>query len=125
MPNAHAKRVVSLIASATEIICALGARDLLVGRSHECDFPPDVRRLPFLTEPKFLTTGTSYEIDARVKAIVQEGLAVYRVCRAPLVQSWTPAEANLSPSETDAGTPNGWVQGGQDMLATSPTLPKY
>jgi len=79
MPNAHAKRVVSLIASATEIICALGARDLLVGRSHECDFPPDVRRLPSLTEPKFRTTGTSYEIDARVKAIVQEGLAVYRV----------------------------------------------
>jgi ABC-type hemin transport system substrate-binding protein len=32
------KRMVSLIASATEIICALGARDLLVGRSHECDF---------------------------------------------------------------------------------------
>jgi ABC-type Fe3+-hydroxamate transport system substrate-binding protein len=79
MTNAHPKRVVSLIASATEIICALGARDLLVGRSHECDFPPDVRRLPSLTEPKFRTTGTSYDIDARVKAIVQEGLAVYRV----------------------------------------------
>ena len=79
MTNAHPKRVVSLIASATEIICALGARDLLVGRSHECDFPPDVRRLPSLTEPKFLTTGTSYDIDARVRAIVQEGLAVYRV----------------------------------------------
>ena len=79
MPNAHPKRVVSLIASATEIICALGARDLLVGRSHECDFPPDVRPLSSLTEPKFLTTGTSYDIDARVRAIVQEGLAVYRV----------------------------------------------
>ena len=62
MPNAHAKRVVSLIASATEIICALGARDLLVGRSHECDFPLDVRRLPSLTEPKFRTTGTSYVV---------------------------------------------------------------
>jgi iron complex transport system substrate-binding protein len=69
MTNAHPKRVVSLIASATEIICALGARDLLVGRSHECDFPPDVTRLPSLTEPKFLVTGTSYDIDARVKAI--------------------------------------------------------
>jgi iron complex transport system substrate-binding protein len=71
--------VVSLIASATEIVCALGARDLLVGRSHECDFPPEVARLPSLTEPKFLVTGTSYDIDARVKAIVQEGLSVYRV----------------------------------------------
>jgi iron complex transport system substrate-binding protein len=37
MTNAQPKRVVSLIASATEIICALGAGNLLVGRSHECD----------------------------------------------------------------------------------------
>ena len=82
MTNAHPKRVVSLIASATEIICALSAREFLVGRSHECDFPPDVRRLPSLTEPKFLTTGTSYDIDARVKAIVQEGArGIPRRCR--------------------------------------------
>jgi iron complex transport system substrate-binding protein len=79
MTNGQYKRVVSLIASATEIVCALGARDLLVGRSHECDFPPDVTRLPSLTDPKFPLTGTSYDIDARVKAILQEGLSVYRV----------------------------------------------
>jgi iron complex transport system substrate-binding protein len=79
MTDVKPKRVVSLIASATEIVCALGARDLLVGRSHECDFPPELARLPSLTEPKFLVTGTSYDIDARVKAIVQEGLSVYRV----------------------------------------------
>jgi hypothetical protein len=60
------KRAVSLIASATEIVCALGACDLLVGRSHECDFPRDVTRLPSLTEPKFPVSGTSYDIDARV-----------------------------------------------------------
>jgi iron complex transport system substrate-binding protein len=71
--------VVSLIASATEVVCALGARDLLVGRSHECDFPPDIARLPSLTQPKFPVSGTSYDIDARVKAILQEGLSVYRV----------------------------------------------
>ncbi len=72
-------RIVSLIASATEIVCALGFEDALVGRSHECDFPPSVKRLPVCTEPKFPVEGSSYEIDQRVKAILQEGLSVYRV----------------------------------------------
>jgi iron complex transport system substrate-binding protein len=72
-------RIVSLIASATEIVCALGFGEDLVGRSHECDFPPSVKRLPTCTGPKFPVDGTSYEIDARVKALVQEGLSVYRV----------------------------------------------
>jgi iron complex transport system substrate-binding protein len=72
-------RVVSLIASATEIVCALGFEGDLVGRSHECDFPPSVRRLPVCTEPKFNVEGSSYEIDQRVKAVLQEGLSVYRV----------------------------------------------
>ncbi|MBY0526469.1 MAG: cobalamin-binding protein [Gemmataceae bacterium] len=72
-------RVVSLIASATEIVCALGFEEQLVGRSHECDFPPWVRRLPVCTEPKFNVHGSSYEIDQRVKAILQESLSVYRV----------------------------------------------
>lgn len=71
--------MVSLIASATEIVCALGARNLLVGRSHECDFPPGIACLPSLTEPKFPVNGTSYDIDARVKAILQEGLSVYHI----------------------------------------------
>ena len=79
MGNDEPKCVVSLIASATEIVCALGARDRLVGRSHECDFPEDVKALPVLTSPKFLVNGSSYEIDQRVKAILQEGLSVYRV----------------------------------------------
>lgn len=72
-------RVVSLIASATEIVSALGFRDALVGRSHECDWPPGVEALPAVTEPKFPTDGTSYQIDQRVKAIVAEALSVYRV----------------------------------------------
>ena len=72
-------RVVSLIASATEIVCALGFEEQLVGRSHECDFPESVKRLPVCTEPKFDVEGSSYEIDQRVKAVLQEGLSVYRV----------------------------------------------
>jgi iron complex transport system substrate-binding protein len=72
-------RIVSLIASSTEMVCALGMGDFLVARSHECDFPAWVKRLPPVTAPKFPVDGTSYEIDQRVKAIVAEGLAVYRV----------------------------------------------
>jgi iron complex transport system substrate-binding protein len=72
-------RIVSLIASATEIVCALGFEKQLVGRSHECDFPESVKRLPVCTEPKFAVEGSSYQIDQRVKAILQEGLSVYRV----------------------------------------------
>jgi iron complex transport system substrate-binding protein len=72
-------RIISLIPSATEIVCALGCQGALVGRSHECDFPQGIAELPALTEPKFPLDGTSYEIDQKVKAIVQEGTAVYRV----------------------------------------------
>lgn len=72
-------RIISLLPSATEIVCALGFGDQLVGRSHECDFPAGVSDLPILTESKLDCEGLSYEVDARVRAIVQEGLSVYRV----------------------------------------------
>ncbi|MBI2980888.1 MAG: cobalamin-binding protein [Deltaproteobacteria bacterium] len=72
-------KIISLIASSTEIVCALGCQEQLVGRSHECDYPPGVEKLPICTEPKLNVDGTSYEIDQRVKAIVQEGISVYRV----------------------------------------------
>jgi iron complex transport system substrate-binding protein len=77
-------RVVSLIASATEILHALGCGHLQVGRSHECDFPPDVKKLPQLTEPKFGADGSSAQIDERVKEILRSALSVYRVQPEPL-----------------------------------------
>jgi iron complex transport system substrate-binding protein len=73
------KRVVSLIASSTEIVCALGFEDQLVGRSHECDFPPSVETLPVLTEPKLNPNGSAFEVDQRVKDILRDALSVYRV----------------------------------------------
>jgi iron complex transport system substrate-binding protein len=72
-------RIVSLLPSITEIVVALGKQNQLVGRSHECDYPEEITSLPACTEPKFNTDGSSYEIDQRVKALVQEGLSVYRV----------------------------------------------
>lgn len=72
-------RVVSLIASSTEIVSALGYGDWLVGRSHECDFPPDVRRLPPCTRPKFKTDASSREIDRSVKSLLEQGLSIYHV----------------------------------------------
>lgn len=77
-------RIVSLIPSATEIVCALGFESDLVGRSHECDYPPSVRDLPALTEPKFDVSGSSSEIDQRVKAVLRDALSVYRVDEAKL-----------------------------------------
>jgi len=79
-------RIISLIASATEIVCALGFEDQLVGRSHECDYPPSIKRLPQCTSPKFDVDGSSYEIDQRVKAIVEGALSVYKVDAATLEQ---------------------------------------
>jgi len=77
-------RIVTLLPSATEIVAALGFESELVGRSHECDFPASVKRLPALTEPKFNPEGSSAEIDERVKTIVRDALSVYRVDAAKL-----------------------------------------
>ncbi|TVP73964.1 MAG: cobalamin-binding protein [Gemmatimonadales bacterium] len=73
------QRIASLLPAATEIVAALGARDRLVLRSHECDVPEGVQALPHATEPRWGPDGTSYGIDEQVKAVVQEALSVYRV----------------------------------------------
>ena len=73
------KRIVSLLPSAMEIVSALGARDQLVGRSHECDFPPGVEGLPICTAAKLDATASSREIDRAVKEALRDALAVYEV----------------------------------------------
>lgn len=79
-------RIISLIPSATEIICALGFEDNLVGRSHECDFPPGIGRLPICTEPRIETEGSSVEVDRRIKESVRRAISVYRVDEPMLVK---------------------------------------
>lgn len=73
------QRVVSLIPSATEIVCLLGLEAQLVGRSHECDYPPSVQRLPICTAPAVDVSGSSAEIDQQVKNALRDALAIYRV----------------------------------------------
>lgn len=72
-------RIVSLLPSATEIVCALGGRDRLVGRSHECDYPEDVAALPALTAPKVDPTAGTEAIDRDVRRLALQGLSVYRI----------------------------------------------
>jgi len=72
-------RIVSLLPSATEIVCALGYGDQLVGRSHECDHPASVTSLPVCSRPRIRTDTSSAEIDRSVKAIVSKGLSVYEI----------------------------------------------
>jgi iron complex transport system substrate-binding protein len=60
-------RVVSLLASATEMIAELGCLDQMVGRSHECDFPPEVQLLPLVSNVEIDVQTSSAEIDAQIK----------------------------------------------------------
>ncbi len=72
-------QIVTLLASATEIVCALGYEDALVARSHECDYPASVAKLPAATSSKIDTSQASGDVDNQVKSIVEQGLSVYKV----------------------------------------------
>jgi iron complex transport system substrate-binding protein len=72
-------RVVSLLAGATEMVCALGAGETLVGRSHECDNPSWVRQLPSCSQPAFDISVSSGEIDAEVRRRLHAGEPLYHL----------------------------------------------
>jgi iron complex transport system substrate-binding protein len=72
-------RIVSLIASATEIVDALGQIDNLVGRSHECDYPERVKTLPVCTRPRIDVNADSREIDRVVKQSARTSVSIYDV----------------------------------------------
>ena len=72
-------RIVSLLPSATEVVCALGLAECLVGRSHECDFPDAVRALPPCTEPKLDPDASSADIHRQVTSLLESALSLYRV----------------------------------------------
>src|SRR4051812_37852676 len=81
-------RIVSLLPSATEIVCALGLRDELVGVTHECDWPPEVVGLPVMTSnAPDLMGATSREIHRRVGDAVHGGSAIYHLDEAALEEA--------------------------------------
>ncbi len=73
------KKIVTLIPSATEIVAFLGKKDLIVGRSHECDYPKDLSRIIKLTSPKINVEGKSGEIHKQINEILENSLSVYKV----------------------------------------------
>lgn len=72
-------KIISLLPAATEIVCALGLEAHLVGRSHECDFPESVKRLPICSSARFISGSNSAEIDRQVKAILTDALSIYTI----------------------------------------------
>ena len=72
-------KIVSLLPSATEIVACLGLSKAIVGRSHECDYPPLVKDLPVCTEARLNSKQKSSQIDRDVQALVQQALSIYQI----------------------------------------------
>lgn len=72
-------RIVSLLPSATEIVCEVGLSEYLVGVSHECDYPAFVKKLPIVTESLIPKNNTSKKIDIEVRRQLRTDKALYHL----------------------------------------------
>ncbi|KST65472.1 cobalamin-binding protein [Mastigocoleus testarum] len=72
-------RIISLIPSATEILAALGLTSKIVGRSHECDYPPEIIDRPICTSARLNTDASSSEIHSDVNNLLRSALSIYEV----------------------------------------------
>ena len=120
-------RIVSLLPSATEIVVGLGLGEQLVGRSHECDYPPWVRQLPACTSTKIEKGLTSRQIDYRVREIVRQGLSVYEV-DVTLLRDFKPdlvltqtqcAVCAVTPADLDEALA-GWLDNQPTLVSLAP-----
>ncbi len=110
------ERIVSLLASGTELVVALGLGDRLVGRSHECDHPGWVRRLPAVSRPTFDITGSSAAIDQRVRERLHAGRPLYEVDEAALTALEPDVIITQTHCEVCAVTPADLAHGGGARL---------
>ncbi|WP_427161894.1 cobalamin-binding protein [Aliinostoc sp. HNIBRCY26] len=78
MQNSHI-RIVSLIPSGTEILAALGLTDYVVGRSHECDYPPEITDRPICTQARLDSKTSSEQIHDQINNLLQSALSIYQV----------------------------------------------
>ena len=72
-------RIVSLIPSATEIIAKLGLSDAIVGRSHECDYPPEIVNLPVCTQARLNGHANSSFTDKKFNDVLQSALSIHKI----------------------------------------------
>ena len=87
MPNSNSEpvlptvqQIVSFLPSATEMACALGLSDQLVGITHECDYPPEVRGKAIVVRKALpIETMSQREIDVAVSERMREGRSLYEV----------------------------------------------
>jgi iron complex transport system substrate-binding protein len=110
-------RIVSLLASSTEIVCELGAGDQLIGRSHECDNPDWVRKLPACTRPAFDVGMSSRAIDSEVRRRVKESAPLYYIDTELIARLHPDLLIAQEHCEVCAVTPGDIAKSGCDGLA--------
>src|ERR1700687_4508056 len=80
MRMVETRRIVSFLPSATEMICALGLGDRLLGVTHECDYPPEIKGKPIVVRSALpVETMSLSEIDSAVAQRLRNGLSLYQV----------------------------------------------
>lgn len=109
-------------------MAALGADGMLVGRSHECDFPASVASLPVLTRPAFDLSGGSAAIDRAVKERAGRALSIYDIDEdqladlAPnIIITQDQCAVCAVPFADVAAAVNGWAPGGTTLVSLSPS----
>src|SRR5690349_6451596 len=90
MMSTSSPRIVSFLPSATEIACALGLSESLLGITHECDYPPEVRAKPVVVRNVLpIEQMSQSEIDRAVAERMHAGLSLYQIDE-PLLRELAP-----------------------------------